>query len=344
LKEEELYKLDIYKNTFIKNVVSEIPEEIKQIKEYNLLERTLNGLYYKYMFLYYLKRCNYNLLNLSGNYKKIYIDDEYIESDDYIITAETAKEIEEKEKLKQATEEEKINLDKYYFYNFLNLTPYIGITNEEFNKLYIDFWHNKFNKTKLKNTKSELLDRLDINKNDYIKQNIKMKFSKDDINNNIFRLGIIKEVNEILNIKSTVGNYKISRDDIIKLSGYYLEKMTIDNKETTQREYIHNIFNINKNKQGKTELNFKTTLELTNLIFNNWNGSKLKGDENNYNKSNKIYNSYILTNDIIVDFNEKIKDDIINLFNNDIRDEIEEDENEDIDIIDYKKYHFDNNE
>ena len=33
------------------------------------------------MFLYYLKRCNYNLVDLTGNYEKITFDDEYIEID-----------------------------------------------------------------------------------------------------------------------------------------------------------------------------------------------------------------------------------------------------------------------
>ncbi len=119
VRESELFKLEIYRPTFIKNVASEIPEEIKQIKQYNLLERLLNGLHYRSMFLYYLKRCNYNLVDLSGDYEKIFLDDEYLEIDNYIITAETAKEIDEKKKQKQATEADKNNLDKYYFYNFL---------------------------------------------------------------------------------------------------------------------------------------------------------------------------------------------------------------------------------
>ena len=169
-----------------------------------------------------------------------------------------------------------------------------------------------------------------------------MKFTKDDINNNIGRLGIVKEVKEILNIKSTVGKYNISRDSINKLTSYYSEKFILDNKETTQREFIYNVFNIDKNKQSKQELNFKTTFEFTNLIFNNWNGSKIKGDVNDYNKSIKIYNSYITTNDIITDFNEKIKFDIVDLFKNDKNDENDEIEgDEDQNIIEYNIYSFD---
>jgi hypothetical protein len=338
VKDSELYKLEIYRQTFIKNVASEIPEEIKQIKQYNLLERLLNGLHYRSMFLYYLRRCNYNLVDLYGDYEKIFLDDEYLEIDNYIITSEAAKEIEEKKKQKQATEADKNNLDKFYFYNFLNLTAKADINEEDFNKLFLDFWHNKFNQSKLKNTKSELLDRLDIKNNDNNKQNNKTKYTKDDINNNIGRLGIVKDVNEILNIKSTVGNYKISRDSINKLTEYYLGKLIVDNKEITRREYIYNIFSIDKNKQSKEELFFKKTLEFTNLIFNNWNGSKIKGDVNHKDRTG-IYNSYITYNDFITDFNNKIKIDINDLFNNEKNEELEADEDEN--IIEYTKYCFD---
>ena len=65
------------------------------------------------------------------------------------------------------------------------------------------------------------------------------------------------------------------------------------------------MFNIDTNKQGKTELNFKKTLELLNLVMNHWSDSKIKGDENNYNRSLKIYNSYTLENKYVHDINEK---------------------------------------
>ncbi len=218
------------------------------------------------------------------------------------------------------------------------MTSKSDINEDDFNKLFLDFWHNKFNQSKLKNTKSELLDRVDIKNNDCKNQNIKTKYTKDNINNNIGRLGIVKDVLEILNIKSTVGNYKISRDSINELTEYYLEKLIIDDKEMTQREYIYYIFGIAEKDRRINELNFINTLKFTNLIFNNWNGSKIKGDENDKDRTG-IYNSYITTNDFIIDFNNKIKIDINDLFNNENNEEIEEDEDQN--IIEYKKYCFD---
>ena len=84
-------------------------------------------------------------------------------------------------------------------------------------------------------------------------------------------------------------------------------------------------------------------MKFTNLIFNNWNGSKIKGDVNNKDRKG-IYNSYITTNDIITDFNNRIKIDIVDLFKNDkndVNDEIEEDEDQEINIINYNIYSFD---
>ncbi len=61
LQNKEKIRIQNYRESFIKNIVSDIPEELKEIKKYNLLERALNGLYYRYMFFYYVRRCNYKL-------------------------------------------------------------------------------------------------------------------------------------------------------------------------------------------------------------------------------------------------------------------------------------------
>jgi hypothetical protein len=69
-KEYERDKIQDYKTFFI-NVVSDIPEDLKQIKKYNLLERILNGLHDKFK---QIKK--YNLLEriLNGlHYKFMFI-------------------------------------------------------------------------------------------------------------------------------------------------------------------------------------------------------------------------------------------------------------------------------
>lgn len=340
-KANEKERLDEYKRFFINNVVETTPPELRQIKLYNLLERALNGLHYKYMFNYFLKRCNYKYVDLIGEFEIIPIDEQFIEIDKIIITQEIADIIEVKEKNKQATEAEKFNLDKYYFYNFLNCHEDIdNIDNEEFNKIYLYYWQNKFNRSVLKNTKSEILNKLDLSKsvselNDNTKT--KYKFGKDDINNKIFRLNIINDVKQILNIKSTVEINNITREDIEKLTIYYTDVKTIDNVEMTQRAIIYDIFNIDKVKQGDKDLTFKTTLEFTNLILNNWNGSGIKGDPTKKDRKG-IFSSYIISNNQIAEFSDKLKIDIIDLFKPKEEGEIEGDEEN---IINYNgNYNF----
>ena len=65
-----------------------------------------------------------------------------------------------------------------------------------------------------------------------------------------------------------------------------------------------------------------------NSIFSHWSDSKIKGDENNYNKSLKIYNSYTLKNKYIDDINEKYDINILDVLKNtETEEEVEEETN-----------------
>jgi hypothetical protein len=98
------------------------------------------------------------------------------------------------------------------------------------------------------------------------------------------------------------------------------------------------VFNIDKDKQGKTELNFKNTLKLLNSILSHWNDSKIKGDENNYNKHLKKYNGYVIENKYIDDINEKYDINILDVLKNT---ETEGEEDEETNYINYC-FHSDN--
>ena len=85
------------------------------------------------------------------------------------------------------------------------------------------------------------------------------KYTKDDVKNNLFRLDYINKIKEILGISSTFEKVNISRDQINQTTIYF--NQPIEKEEgKTERDYIYNVFNIDKDKQGKTELNFKNTL------------------------------------------------------------------------------------
>ena len=311
IKEKELIRIDNYKESFIKNIVSETPEDLKQIKKYNLLERLINGLHYKYMFYYYLNKCNYKIVNTDAKYKFIETDDKpYKEIDDNIIDDETAKEIEEKIKQKKATEYEKNNLDKYYFNKFLNNSD---IDKEIVDKIYNSYWSEKFKRSILKNTKNEIFNRYEFKiKNDDFYDKEQNIYTKDDIRNSLFKLFYVNVLKEKLNISYTFETVKISREKINNCTDFL----------QTERENIYNVFNVVKKDRGTTELNFNTTLKFINLIFNNWNESKIKEDEENYNKSKKVYNSYVLINDTFSNvFENYYKVKILDLFKNDVGDD-----------------------
>jgi len=80
--------------------------------------------------------------------------------------------------------------------------------------------------------------------------------------------------------------------------------------------------------------NFKTALEFINMMFNNWNGSIIKGDENNYNKRNKIYISYEIFNKQIEELKTNYNFNILDIFKQ------KEEDYEEYEEIEYKNYCF----
>lgn len=355
---KELNKVEKYEYYFIKNNL-DIPEDLKQIFKYNLFEEALSAQHYKYMFYYFLKRCNYKIID-TMQFKPIFkrdkmgrfiiedgtqrlraccasnIDDiETIEiykdndkyKEDYIINEYESKIIDENIKNKEATENEKIKLDRYYFYKFLGV-PKIDI--EIFNKLYVEMWQDKFKRSNISNSKNEILKILGLKTFDDQKMNEYQKYNKKDIDNKIFRLKYIEEVKAILNINYTFENVKITRNNINNCKDYLTEN----------RQDIYNIFGIPKDKQGTADLDFTTTLKILNTMFNNWNGSLIKGDINNYNKSKKIYNSYEIFNKQIEELKTDFNFNILDIFKQ--KEEYEEYDEEEGEEINYINYCFDN--
>ena len=64
-----------------------------------------------------------------------------------------------------------------------------------------------------------------------------------------------------------------------------------------KKELIIDTYNLKK-VYNNDVLNFKNGLLVINNIFSKWNGSKLKGNEKDYNKSSKTCNSYIIENEL----------------------------------------------
>ena len=79
-------------------------------------------------------------------------------------------------------------------------------------------------------------------------------------------------------------NVKITRELILNSSTYLTEN----------RSDIYNVFNVPKINQKFNDLYFKKTLEFINMMFNNWNNTKIIGDKSTLYRN--IFKSYILEN------------------------------------------------
>ena len=64
-----------------------------------------------------------------------------------------------------------------------------------------------------------------------------------------------------------------------------------------KKELIIDTYNLKK-VYNNDVLNFKNGLLVINNIFSKWNGSKLKGNKADYNKSTETCNSYIIENEL----------------------------------------------
>jgi hypothetical protein len=321
-KQDNLNKIQMYKD-FLNNL-SEIPNDLKEIIKFNILEQSTSNLNYNYMFRYFLLRCNYKIdKSLYKDYDhddaKIYKDDEeriktsgegYKEKDNKILTDDEANIIKEKIKNKTASEPEKINIDRYFLKKLINNN---NIDPELFDKLYIKFWESKHNRHIIKNIKAEILNKYEFIKikNDEYEEKIKDDINKDnytkaDLKSKAFKLHYINKIKDLLNIESSFNNEQVTRDKINNCIEYL-------NKE---RNNIYDIYELETKNRVKEELNFKSSLELINKILNSFNGCKIKGDETKYNKSKKIFNSYIIEKTKAINEIEEIHDiNIYDIFN-----------------------------
>lgn len=306
------------------NKLEEIPSDLKEIKKYNLLETALSNIHYNYIFRFYLKRCNYKIdSSFYKNYDDKEIDYEgdverietsgpgYRLRNDVFLNDEQALEIKEKVKNKQASEPDKINLDRYYFNKLLSNQE--KMTDELFNYLYTEFWENKHKQFLIKNAKNEILNRYEFRKNkDEYEDEIGNKYTKDNLISKGFRLHYINILKEKLNISSSFEEQDITRDNINNCIEYL----------KIEKDKIYEIFNYKDQKQTIKELDFKTGLQTINKLFENFNGSKIIGD--NKAKDRKgIYKSYIINkNNKIKNMEELFNVKINDLFKSEIDEEI----------------------
>jgi hypothetical protein len=163
----------------------------------------------------------------------------------------------------------------------------------------------------------------------YQSKNNDETFTKDEIKFKGFQLYYINEFKSLLNIDN-YDHCKITRDNINKC----IEFIEVN------RNHISKCFEVRDQKKTKNENNFKECLMALNKIFENFNGCKIVGDINDFNKSKKVFNSYkIIKHGLISATEEVLKSKINEIFVYNNYNENYEEDIEDKEEI-YKKYLF----
>ena len=270
INDVKIEALDELKNK-IENL-QETPKTLKEILFFNLLEQSISNTYYNDLFYLYLEKCGYQLQNSEEKYNKIkeQEDEEQIAYKDIkIIDQAGADYIADLEKKKKATEQEKIQKDKFYF----SLIVKEEYQNDEFfYNYYMDGRKRKY----FNNSKIEFLGDLEgtlqkdfYNSGGIIEQN-KLKG---------LQLKYIQEINKALGLKNSFSDDVVDIEKINKLGVYLLE----------HRQNIHEVFGFRDWSKGDN-MDLRSIIPFLNKIFNEWNetnfiAKRAKEDSKDTNKN-----------------------------------------------------------
>lgn len=257
----------------------ETPIGLRKLMMNNLIETTLCQKYYRDMFLRFLLLCNYKvegrvsitndeheqikeLNGLSVDVKTTYDEIE-------CINGMKAEELEQKIKKKQATEIEKLQVDKYWFDYHINQE-----LSEDEKQDYFDNYHqNSYRKFILNNSRMEMHEKHEnIN---YLLEQFNNGTGVELTSLKNLKLYYIWTMNEYLGIKnSRLGGQEIKRENLEKLIEFLAQK----------RSTITKLFNLRDRSKDDNQMNFRTGLMLVNQIYKNWTDVKIaKINETTYN-------------------------------------------------------------
>ncbi len=243
------------------------PLPLRNLLFQNLYEMDLSVKCYKTMFLRFIDICGYDLITTTKSSKKekdeinSLIDGEVDNSIRYAdikpITDPEMEILKKKINRKQATREEKLQIQRFYFDQ--RIDPDIT---EEAKQKYFEMYIN--------NGKRHILDNLYMesrNMKDYVFINefSDKKNSAENIKNDSLKLHYIREITYRLGLKSSIDTSTITRDKMASLNEYL----------HGERVKINTIFSFG----DKTKIpvaNLKGTLTIVRKILKEWNGTQLE--------------------------------------------------------------------
>jgi hypothetical protein len=258
---------------------SNIPEALREVLFFNLLEQTISGKFYREMFTIFLKKCGYSTTRVELD-KKEKKEDDFLEKigteceyeNIASITWKEADDIGKKIKAKKATAIEKLQNEKHYFNK--------KISNDCVNKSEI------FKKFYLISGCRQLFDNAYIESRKDIQTVVMRNASSSGYGFQLNsmtdpKLNYINTINEKLGIQNSfTPKQEISRERISGAIGYL----------NAEKQNIHTTFGFKDQSSSKEPLDFKRALDLLQKIYGNWTGMELKGI--NQNKSTKQFGEY----------------------------------------------------
>lgn len=276
----------------------ETPQPLKQILFNNIYANGISSQYYNELFLWFLNRCNYTIIRAS----RIYDDDEddnkiqpiilqkneQIDDETFIelfmspepndvnhsvydiipkIDEATKTKIEHLINTKQATQEQKIKLQKFYFdikVQAEKIPIYIL-------RFYYDIWESKYSKHHIDNEK---IERIAMDDNHITERTVLYNLIKQLTTGNIENTNLkVVKLEHILHFNRALGlthsldfnaefePQKISRKKIEDI-GDYIHK---------NRKQLHLVFNMKDETPNATN-DVKNTIHILNKIYKSWTG------------------------------------------------------------------------
>jgi hypothetical protein len=269
----------------------ETPKALKDIFFFNLLETSISSMYYNNLFYKYLEICGYNVIALAETNKTM----EFLETiEKFIIPYDDIEKLDEYEvsyiegleKRKEATKEQKLQKDKYFFELLVK---------EEYqnDKYFYDYYMDSSNRKIFDNARVEAVSTVEnLLIRDYNKSGGLIE--KNDMK--AIQLKYIQEINKALNLEHSFMNKNVELDKIKGVSGYL----------TNHRENIHDVFGMRDKTKANVD-NLDSIMKFLNKIYRNWNNTEFQSVRANPKSKNK-------SNNLIVSYNKKGNNELFNIF------------------------------
>ena len=277
-KNDECLDLNLIKKSYEDN--NNTPEDLRRVYFFNLFESTISIKHYEKMFRAFLEKCGYQTCDMiESDLEK---DDQLPSFKDEDNMYENIKELNsnEMEKIqrmietKTATENDKLQYEKYWFLKKIN----ISLPDETKAVLFHEVYLKSHKRIHFDNALFEYNDSVvNVLKKDLRKCGCGYEMNKM----NAVKLDYIKKLNSKLDIQSSIhSNQKITRESISDCISY------LEN----ERSNIHIAFGLKDwKKTGQSD--FETTVKFIKKIYKNWTDMSLLGEDKNRKNIPSYYNT-----------------------------------------------------